>query len=317
MITGWPELPLSAWQDTYATLQLYLQIAGKVRLALTPKMNQWWNVPFYVSTRGLTTSTMPYGERTFAIDFDFVDHNLIVTTSDGHWRALALIPRTVADFHRELFAMLRSLDLDVRIRKVPNEIPNPIPLDTDRIHQSYDAEYVERFWTIVRKLDQALKIFRARYRGKASPVHFFWGSFDLATSRFSGRPAPARSTPIDRITADAYDEEVSSVGFWPGDDSIGGAALYAYFAPEPEGYADARISSGAYYSRAHHEFLFPYDDLRSARDPIAAALEFAESTWRAGATLGRWDRAALEYPKARDPYLTGAAPDLPASPPPT
>ncbi|MEO6572508.1 MAG: DUF5996 family protein, partial [Polyangiaceae bacterium] len=235
VIGHWPELPYAAWRDTYAMLHMYMQIIGKLRLELCPKMNQWWNVPFYVTSRGMTTSPMPYGDRTLECVFDFVSHDLSFTASDGQIRVLGLVPRTVADFHAEVFATLEAMGVSVRITDLPCEVPNPIPFTLDTQHRSYDAEYVTRFWTIVSGMDTVFKDFRALFRGKCSPVHFFWGSFDLAVTRFSGRLVSPRPG-VDRITRDAYDEEVSSVGFWPGDGNVPYPTLYSYMAPEPAGY---------------------------------------------------------------------------------
>jgi hypothetical protein len=220
----WPALPLADWRDTYDTLHMQTQIIGKIRLRLSPRMNQWWHVPLYVSTRGLTTSSMIYGDRSLEIEFDFVDHNLMIRTSDGATRALALIPRTVASFYDEVFTILHGLGIDVQIHATPDEVPNPIPFAQDTLHRAYDADAVHRFWEILRRVDAVLKTFRAKFRGKASPVHFFWGSFDLAVSRFCGRPAPPRPG-ADLITRAAYDEEVSSVGFWPGGGAVDGPAF--------------------------------------------------------------------------------------------
>jgi hypothetical protein len=296
---AWPELPLAEWQDTYATLHMYMQVIGKIRLALTAKLNQWWNVPFYLTARGMTTSPIPYGLRSFAIDFDFIDHNLLIETSAGERRGLALVPRTVADFHREVFAILRTLDIEAPISATPVEVPDPIPIATDTLHRAYDAEYVDRFWQITRQLDQVFKRFRARFRGKCSPVHFFWGSFDLAVTRFSGRLAAPLGQ--DRISRDAYDEEVISLGFWPGDDATGGAALYSYTFPVPLGLSEASVRpASAFYSKDKREFLLLYDDVRQAADPVTAILEFAESTYEVGATLAGWNKDALAYAKSSE-----------------
>lgn len=293
---AWPALPLAEWQDTYATLHLYTQVIGKIRLASSPLMNEWWNVPLYVTSRGLTTSPMVHGARTFEIDFDFIDHNVLVRTSDGATRALALIPRSVASFYEELMAILQSLDLDVAIHSRPNEIVNPIPFEEDRTHASYDAEPVGRFFEIVRRLDVVFKEFRARFTGKCSPVHFFWGSFDLAVTRFSGRVV-APSAKADRITRVAYDEEVSSLGFWPGGGGVDGPAIYSYMAPESAGFAEEPIEPrAAFYDAKLKEFLLMYDDVRTAKRPEELLLAFAQSTYAAAARLGAWDRAALERP---------------------
>jgi hypothetical protein len=304
-MTQWPELPLDEWQDTYATLHMYTQIIGKVRLALAPKENQWWHVPLYVNARGLTTSPMPLGERTLEIAFDFLEHNLVFESSDGERRLLALLPRTVAHFYADTCAILEQLGVHAPIYPVPVEVKDPIPFAEDSIHRAYDSAYVERFFHVLARFDLLFKRFRAGFRGKCSPVHFFWGSFDLAVTRFSGRRAPARPG-ADPITAEAYDEEVSSLGFWPGDAVSGGAALYAYFAPEPAGFASAAVRPAeAAYSQALHEFLLLYDAVRHAADPDAMVLAFAESTYDAGAALAGWDREALAYLGSARPAPTG------------
>jgi hypothetical protein len=295
-MTSWPELDLAAWRDTYATLQLYTQIVGKIRLALTPKMNQWWNVPLYVTTRGLTTSPMPYGERTLSIDLDFTDHRVVLADSDGHVRALALTPRTVCDFHQALFDELAAMDIQVHIGTAPQECPVATRFPDDVEHASYDPAAVHRLWQALRRIEPVFQRFRSRFRGKCSPVHFFWGSFDLAVTRFNGRRAPPRPSPIDR---DAYDEEVSSLGFWPGDPWTGKteAVFYAYTVPEPAGLSGQPVRPGAaFFSPEMKEFFLPYDEVRRAPDPAAAILEFAQSTYDAGATLAGWDREALGYP---------------------
>jgi hypothetical protein len=290
----WPPLPLDAWKDTCATLHMWTQIVGKVRLALTPKVNHWWNVPLYVSSRGLTTSPIPYDERVFELEFDFVEHQLRLQLNDGASRSLALEPRSVADFYNEFLAMLESVDIDVKIWKMPVEVANPIPFDEDRVHASYDREYVHRFWRILVSSDEVLKEFRSRFIGKASPVHFFWGSFDLAASRFSGRRAPQRQG-VDPITEEAYSHEVISAGFWPGGGEVKDAAFYAYAAPEPAGFAEQRVRpQAAFYHPNLKEFLLMYDAVRTAPSPSKALLEFLQSTYEAGANLGKWDRQMLE-----------------------
>jgi uncharacterized protein DUF5996 len=292
----WPELRLDAWRDTLATLTLCSQIVGKIRMALTPKMNQWWNVVLYATARGLTTSPMPYGDRTLAIDFDFIDHRVVVQDSDGHVRVVPLLPRPVRDFHAALFAELAAIGVDVAIHLVPQECPVTTRFCDDVEHASYDREQVARFWAALRRIEPIFQRFRARFRGKCSPVHFFWGASDLAVTRFNGRRAPPREDPIQR---DAYDEEVISLGFWPGD-AWGGtteAMFYSYTVPAPAGLAAQRIGpAAAGWSDALQEFMLPYDDVRRAADPEAMILEFAQSTYDAGATLARWDRAALGYP---------------------
>lgn len=290
----WPSLPLDSWKDTCATLHMWTQIVGKVRLALTPLVNHWWNVPLYVSTRGLTTSRIPYGERAFEIWFDFIQHQLVLETSDGIEKTMALAPRSVADFYQEFMQMLGSAGIEVKIWHMPVEIPNPIAFDQDHIHKSYDPAAVERFWHILLSADAVFQQFRARFIGKSSPVHFFWGSFDLAVTRFSGRPAPERPG-ADRVTREAYSHEVSSVGFWPGSVGVKDAAFYSYMAPTPQGFADAHVRpEAAYYDQQLGEFLLMYEDVRKAASPTGSLLDFCQSTYEAGAKLGKWDRKALE-----------------------
>lgn len=290
----WPALPLESWKDSYATLHMWSQIVGKVRLALTPLVNHWWNVALYVNSRGLTTSAIPYRDGAFEIWFDFIDHQLVLQTSDGSRRTLPLAPRTVADFYQEFMSMLRSSGIEVRIWRMPVEIPNPIPFDEDRVHASYDPEAVQKFWRILLNVQSVLDEFRSRFIGKCSPVHFFWGSFDLAVTRFSGRRAPARPD-ADRITREAYSHEVSSIGFWPGGGSITGPAFYSYAAPEPEALRNAPVRpESAHYDTQISEFILMYDEVRSTASPGATLLEFCESTYEAGATLAKWDRDALE-----------------------
>ena len=294
----WPELPLGAWKDTYATLHMWTQIVGKVRLALSPSINHWWQVPFYVTARGLTTSPIPYGRGIFEIQFDFIHHQLLIRTSDDAERKMSLAPRSVADFYDEFMRCLQSLDIQVKIWKMPVEIPNPIPFDRDTQHASYDAEYANRFWRILVGADEIFKEFRSRFIGKNSPVHFFWGSFDLAVTRFSGRRAPAREG-ADPITREAYSHEVISAGFWPGSGDIKDAAFYAYAAPEPAGFDAAKVGPAkAFYHPQLHEYLLMYDDVRRASSPQTALLEFLQSTYDAGASLGKWNRAELEKPAA-------------------
>lgn len=295
-MSEWPALPIHAWQDTYATLHLFTQVVGKIRLALTPKMNEWWNVPLYVTTRGLTTSPMPYLERTLSIDFDFIDHRLILQDSDGRVRTLALAPRSVSAFCAAVFDELAAIDVHVRIRGEPQECPVTTLLTHDVEHASYDREQAHRFFQVLRRIEPVFQTFRAGFRGKCSPVHFFWGAFDLAVSRFNGRRAPTRQGLVER---DAYDEEVSSLGFWPGDPWTGDsdAAFYAYTVPEPAGISSQRFTpDAAFFSDKMKECLLPYDVVRRAADPAKMILEFAESTYAAGATLANWDRAALVYP---------------------
>jgi hypothetical protein len=292
----WPELRLAEWRDTYATLLLYLQIVGKIRLALTPKTNEWWNVALYVTPRGLTTGTMPYDERTLSIDFDFVDHQVLIVDSDGHLRRLPLAPAPVGAFYDALFAELAEIAVRVRIGNKPQECPVTTPLAADQEHASYDPIAVQRFWQALRRVEPVFQRFRARFRGKCSPVHFFWGGGDLAVSRFNGRRAPVREGIVER---DAYDEEVISLGFWPGDPWKGSseAMFYSYTVPEPGGLRGQGVRpAAASFSDTMKEFVLPYDEVRRSPDPAAAILEFAQSTYDAGSTLGGWDRGALAYP---------------------
>jgi len=290
----WPSLPLEAWKDTYATLHMWTQIVGKVRLRLTPVVNHWWNVPLYVTARGLSTSRIPYGERSFEIWFDFLRHQLVIETSDGLQKTLPLLPRSVADFYQEFMKALHSAGIDVKIWHMPVEIPNPIAFDQDRVHASYDAASVEKFWRILMSVDAVFNEFRSGFLGKCSPVHFFWGSFDLAVSRFSGRRAPERAG-ADAITREAYSHEVSSVGFWPGGGDIQDAAFYSYTSPEPQGFKEARVRpEAAFYHKQVGEFLLMYEDVRRANSPSAALFDFCRSTYEAGASLGNWDRKSLE-----------------------
>ncbi len=296
-----PALPLEEWKDTYATLHMWTQIVGKIRLAQTPWVNHSWHTTLYVTSRGMTTSPIPYGTRTFQIEFDFVDHRLIIQTSDGAVRMIALRPICVADFYGEVMTALQELNLKMSIHTKPNEVIEPIRFEQDRTHVSYDANYANRFWRVLVQSDRVLKEFRSRFIGKCSPVHFFWGSFDLAVTRFSGRPAPEHPGGVpnlpDSVTREAYSHEVSSCGFWPGSGNME-AAFYAYAYPEPQGFKDYPIGpSGAFYSPDMREFFLPYDAVRQADNPDDALLEFLQSTYEAAANLGNWDRAALEQTK--------------------
>ncbi len=292
--TVWPELPLEEWQDTYKTLHMWMQVVGKVRLELTPYVNHSWDIPFYLTSRGLTTSPIPYHERTFDIDFDFFDHKLLINTSDGTRRTVDLYPRSVADFYAEVMSALKALGIDVEIWTMPVEIPDPIRFTEDHEHASYDAEYVSRWWQALLQTDRVLKQFRGRFIGKCSPVHFFWGAFDLAVTRFSGRRAPQRSDPYE-FMREAYSHEVNSAGFWPGSGPIRGAAFYCYHTPEPAGFAEAAIRpETAFYSQDFGEYILMYDDVRTSSTPDAMLLDFFQTTYEAGATLARWDRANLE-----------------------
>ncbi|HKM48056.1 MAG TPA: DUF5996 family protein [Terriglobales bacterium] len=290
----WPTLPLDSWKDTYATLHMWTQMVGKVRLRLTPLVNHWWNVALYVTARGLTTSRIPYGQRAFELWFDFIRHQLVLETSDGIVKTLPLEPRAVADFYQKFMAMLRSAGIEVKIWRMPVEIPNPIAFDQDRAHSSYDPAAVEKFWRILLSVDAVFSQFRSGFIGKSSPVHFFWGSFDLAVTRFSGRRAPERPG-ADAMTREAYSHEVSSVGFWPGSGDIKDAAFYSYTVPEPPRFKDALVRpNAAHYAPKLGEFILMYEDVRKSQSPTASLLEFCQSTYEAGASLGNWDRAALE-----------------------
>ncbi len=290
----WPALPLDSWRETCATLHMWTQIVGKVRLGLTPLVNHWWNVPLYVSPRGLTTSNIPYGERSIEIRFDFVADKLVLECSDGLVKELPLRPMAVADFYREFKEMLRSAGVEVSIWRMPVEIPDPIPFDEDRVHAAYDAERAKTFWSILRSVDAVFYQFRSRFIGKVSPVHFFWGSFDLAVTCFSGRKAPERPG-ADNITREAYSHELSSVGWWPGTGTMTGPAFYSYASPEPQGFKEAHVRpDAANYDKGLGEFLLAYDDVRGAQSPSGDLLAFCESTYDAAANLGHWDRRSLE-----------------------
>lgn len=293
---AWPPLPLREWQDTCETLHLWMQVVGKVRLALSPHSNHWWEVPLYVNARGLTTSAIPYQSENFEVQFDFIDHKLEILTCSGQARTLPLAPCSVATFYAEFMAALHSIGIQVKIWPMPVEMPNPIRFDQDRIHASYDPEYAHRFWRILATVDAILKEFRGRFIGKASPVHFFWGSFDLAASRFSGRRAPARPG-ADAITREAYSHEVCSAGFWPGGGAVQDPAFYCYMAPEPDGFSTSHIApEHAFYHPDVHEFVLMYDAVRTSGSPRNQLLEFLQSTYEAGARLGQWDRESLELP---------------------
>lgn len=296
---NWPPLPLAAWQDTYATLHRWTQIVGKIRLALTPWLNHSWQSTLYVTPRGLTTSAIPHAGGSFAIDFDLVEHALVIRLSDGPERRLPLQPQTVADFYAALMSALTECGISVRIHGAPNELPDALPFDRDREHRSYDAAYAERFVRVLIQADRLLKTFRTGFLGKASPVHFFWGSFDLAVTRFSGRPAPLHPGGVpnlpDAVTREAYSHEVSSAGFWPGGNGVDEPAFYSYAYPAPPGFGAAKIRpTAAFFHEPLGEFLLPYGAVRTARDPDAVLLEFLQSTYEAAADLGKWDRAALE-----------------------
>jgi hypothetical protein len=295
--SAWPVLKFSEWQDTLATLHMWTQVVGKIRLKQTPLVNHWWNVPLYVSACGLTTSAMPYKDRIFEIEFDFITHELRIECSDGAARVLDLRPQSVADFYAEVMSALRDLGIEIKIWTMPVEVPDPIRFEDDLVHASYDAEYANRCWRALVKIDEVLQEFRSRFIGKCSPVHFFWGSFDMAVTRFSGRRAPEREE-ADVINREAYSHEVISHGFWPGNKDME-AAFYSYTAPEPAGLADTVTQENirpaeAFYSSEMKEFFLPYDDVRNSDSPETTLMDFCQSTYDAGANLAGWDRAALE-----------------------
>ncbi len=294
----WPDIPYADWQDTCATLHMWTQIVGKIRLALAPFENQWWEVVLYLTSRGLSTSPMPYGDRHFSIDFDFIDHRLVIRASDGARSDFALAPMTVADFYRELMGRLDALGLSVKIWTMPVEIVDAIPFEQDTVHASYDPDAVNRFWRALLQSAHVMHVFRSGFVGKASPVHFFWGSFDLAVTRFSGRGAPPHPGGVpnlaDWVVREAYSQEVSSCGFWPGNGGFGKPAFYAYAYPEPAGFAEASAGpKGGYYDKTLREFVLPYDAVREGGG-AAALLGFLQSTYVAAADEAHWDRKALE-----------------------
>lgn len=308
----WPHLPLQDWASTYATVHRWVQIVGKTRLALAPMQNHWWQTTLYLSARGLTTSPMPYRERELELEFDFVDHALIARASDGETRSLALVPQSVAAFYASYLSMLRSLDIDVRLRSVPNELADATPFDVDREHASYDADAVHRCWKILLQADRVLKEFRARFVGKSSPAHFWWGAFDIACTRFSGRTAPKHPGGVpnlpDYVAVEGYSHECISAGWWPG--SIGGPvaepAFYAYSYPMPPGCETAKVRPDAcFYHQALREWILPYDAVRTASDPDAMLLEFLQSTYDAAADRAGWDRGTLERPEGWKPPREG------------
>jgi hypothetical protein len=299
MTEAYPALPYAAWRETLATLHLWTQIVGKTRLALAPMENHWWQVALYLTPRGLTTSPMPVGTRTFAVDFDFINHKLIIVTSEGAKRSMVLAPQSVADFYAEYVEALHSLDLAVKIWPLPVEVEQAIPFARDREHAAYDADYANRFWRVLAESDRILKRYRGAFLGKASPVHFFWGSFDLAATRFSGRTAPRFSGTVSNCPAyvmiEAYSRECASCGFWPGSEALPEPAYYAYAYPEPAGYGERPVRPAqAYYHTGLREFILPYDAVRTAPSPDDVLLAFADSTYAAAADLAKWDRQALE-----------------------
>ena len=303
----WPSLPLDAWSDTCATLHLWTQIVGKIRLTQTPWTNHSWHVTLYLSARGLTTSPIPYGTRTFQVAFDFIDHQVVVQSSDGGLASLPLQPQSVATFYRRLMEEMARLGLRVDIYRQPNEVPDPIRFDRDEAHRAYDPEYANRFWRILMQADRVFKTFRARFTGKCSPVHFFWGAADLAVTRFSGRRAPEHPGGVpnlpDWVAREAYSHEVSSCGFWPGGGAVAYAAFYSYAYPEPVGFLTAEVRpEAAFYSNELREFILPYDAVRESDSPDDTLLDFLQTTYEAAATLGKWDRNALER-SADSPHI--------------
>ena len=296
---NWPSLGLQEWIDTRDTLHMWTQIVGKVRLRQSPWINHSWHTTLYVTSRGLTTSPIPHGEREFQIDLDLIDHRLGITSTDGHAGGFALEPQTVATFYARLMDELKRLTLPVRIFAKPNEVATAIPFPQDEVHKSYDATAVNRFWRILVQANRVMMDFRARFIGKCSPVHLFWGGMDLAVTRFSGRVAPPHPGGIpnlpDWVTREAYSHEVSSCGFWSGTAPIDYPAFYAYAYPEPPGFADARVRpKEAFYSPDFREFILPYSSVRESSTPDATLLEFLQSTYEAAADLAKWDRGGLE-----------------------
>jgi hypothetical protein len=291
---AWPALPLQEWQETYHNLHMWTQIVGKVRLELTENTNHWWNVPLYVNARGLTTSPIPYAHFVFEVQFDFIDHKLLIDRSDGVRKVLVLEPRTVAEFYSEFMSALHSLGIEVTIYATPVEVANPIPFAKDNLYRAYDAAAAHRFWRILVSSDAVFKQFRAHFLGKNSPVQFFWGSFDLAVTRFSGRRAPERPD-ADSITREAYSHEVISAGWWPGGMGVDGPAFYCYAAPAPPGLELQSVRpEAAFYHPELKEFILMYDEVRTAESPDRMLLEFLQSTYDAAAALAQWDRGELE-----------------------
>jgi Family of unknown function (DUF5996) len=299
-VTAWPDLAYAAWRDTAATLQLWTQIVGKVRLTLTPWLNHSWHVPLYITARGLGTSPIPVGGEILELEFDFIGHRLVARTSRGDERTLPLEPQTVADFYSRVTGLLRGLGVAVAISETPNEVADAIRFSEDRTHAAYDADAAHRFWRALVQADRVFRLFRSGFLGKASPVHFFWGSFDLAVTRFSGRAAPLHPGGVpglpDAVTREAYSHEVSSAGFWPGSDGFPQAAFYSYAYPEPAGFRDRAVTPGAYFDGKLGEFILPYDAVRVAASPDTLLLDFLSTTYAAAAEASGWDRAALECP---------------------
>jgi hypothetical protein len=294
----WPDLPYAAWRGTAATLQLWTQIVGKVRLSLTPWLNHSWQVALYVTARGLGTSPIPFGNEILEIEFDFVSHRLLARTSQGEERTLALEPQSVADFYSRVADLLSAVGVSVSINQMPCEVPDPIRFSEDHTHAAYDAAAAHRFWRALVQIDRVFKLFRSGFLGKVSPVHFFWGSFDLAVTRFSGRTAPLHPGGVpglpDAVTREAYSHEVSSAGFWPGNEAFPLAAFYSYAYPEPAGFRDRPVPPDAYYDMTFKEFMLPYDKVRTAANPDVALLDFLSTTYAAAAEGGDWGRTTLE-----------------------
>jgi hypothetical protein len=298
----WPSLPLTEWQDTLTTLHRWLQIVGKTRLALAPAVNHWWHVTLYLTSRGLTTSPMPSGTGTVEVELDFIDHNLLIRSSDGTTRRMALGPRSVADFYVEYMGLLGELGIEPDFWPAPNELPDTTRFEQDQEHRSYDPEYANRCWQILSQTDRVLQEFRSRFIGKCSPIHFFWGAFDMACTRFNGKTGPVHPGGVpnlpDQAVREAYSHECISAGWWPGGGPLPEPAFYSYTYPEPTGFADARVRpAAAYYQRDLKEFVLPYEAVRTAGQPDDVLLEFFQSTYEAGAELGSWDRTALERPR--------------------
>ena len=298
--TQWPELSYTQWRDTAATLQLWTQVVGKVRLALTPWVNHSWHVTLYVTTRGLTTSPIPFGTENLEMEFDFIAHRLVLRSSRGDEQVIALAPRPVAEFYERVMHTLRGLGAEMVINEIPSELPEPVPFSEDYTHRSYDPVAAHAFWRTLVRVDCVFKYFRSGFIGKVSPVHFFWGSFDLAVTRFSGRRAPLHQGGVpglsDAVVQEAYSHEVSSAGFWPGNDASPTAVFYSYAYPEPPGFRDRPVTAGAHFDTKMGEFILPYDTVRTAPDSEAMLLDFLSTTYAAAADAGSWDRAQLECP---------------------
>ena len=306
----WPSLPYSEWKPTLDTLHMWTQIVGKVKLALTPFLNDWWNITFFVTARGLSTSMIPFGQRVFQVDFDFIDHRLTIQVSDGRSRTMALTARAVADFYQEFMTHLNSLDIQVSINVHPVEVDNGIPFEADNVHTSYDPAFVNRWWRILVGVSRVMERYRTGFVGKSSPVQFFWGSFDLATTRYSGRPAPPREWPARWMALGARHEQALA-GFWPGNERLPEPAFVAYTYPEPPGCRTAALQpDAAYFHPELAEFILPYVRARVAPNPAQLILDFYRSTYEIGATLAGWDRAALEASDPVESVSAGGVPDV-------